>query len=303
MTLPIYQRVAQNDAGDVIPGAEYTVVNEATGLDYPIFSDRAGTVSKGAGPYFADAQGVIQFYIQSGITFRVEATGGVGTYTDRYIFPPHPQADPTDTTAGALMAVGAFGLGTIAATRGAIYADDLDDLDYSGTVYASAGSANAPPDAILSGIVVTEIQTSTRAIQLWYDSANLLFYRAKNTTWAAWLEIYHAGNLNQFEFDTSIGSNREVASGASNSTTTAKIRLPIALFAVPSSVTITGGFTVRDSGGASFGAATSANTTLLPTSSNRVAVLEVTGLVGIPNDDFPVVLLADNTSSKVTVNP
>ena len=85
MSLPIYQRVAVTDAGDVIPGAEYTVINENTGVAAPIYSDRAGATLLTA-PYFADGAGTIQFFIAQGTTFRVAASGGVGTYTDRYVY-------------------------------------------------------------------------------------------------------------------------------------------------------------------------------------------------------------------------
>ena len=85
MSLPIYQRVAVTDAGDVIPGAEYTVINENTGVAAPIYSDRAGATLLSA-PYFADSVGTIQFFIAQGTTFRVAASGGVGTYTDRYVY-------------------------------------------------------------------------------------------------------------------------------------------------------------------------------------------------------------------------
>jgi len=85
MSLPIYQRVAVTDAGDVIPGAEYTVINENTGVAAPIYSDRAGATLLSA-PYFADSAGTIQFFIAQGTTFRVAASGGVGTYTDRYVY-------------------------------------------------------------------------------------------------------------------------------------------------------------------------------------------------------------------------
>jgi len=85
MSLPIYQRVAVTDAGDVIPGAEYTVINENTGVAAPIYSDRTGVTLLSA-PYFADSVGTIQFFIAQGTTFRVAASGGVGTYTDRYVY-------------------------------------------------------------------------------------------------------------------------------------------------------------------------------------------------------------------------
>ena len=85
MSLPIYQRVAVTDSGDVIPGAEYTVINENTGVAAPIYSDRTGATLLTA-PYFADSAGTIQFFIAQGTTFRVAASGGVGTYTDRYVY-------------------------------------------------------------------------------------------------------------------------------------------------------------------------------------------------------------------------
>jgi hypothetical protein len=85
MSLPIYQRVAVTDAGNVIPGAEYTVINENTGVAAPIYSDRTGATLLTA-PYFANSVGVINFFIAQGTTFRVAASGGVGTYTDRYVY-------------------------------------------------------------------------------------------------------------------------------------------------------------------------------------------------------------------------
>ena len=88
----------------------YTVINENTGVAAPIYSDRTGATLLTA-PYFADSAGTIQFFIAQGTTFRVAASGGVGTYTDRYIYAAHPQSSSTDTTVGSLMAVGAFGLG------------------------------------------------------------------------------------------------------------------------------------------------------------------------------------------------
>ena len=74
----IYQRVATNNQGDVISGAEYTVTNERTGTALSIYTDRTGTAAS-AGPYFADTNGVIQFWVDPASLFRVVATGGSGT--------------------------------------------------------------------------------------------------------------------------------------------------------------------------------------------------------------------------------
>jgi len=152
MSLPIYQRVAVTDSGDVIPGAEYTVINENTGVAAPIYSDRTGATLLTA-PYFADSVGTIQFFIAQGTTFRVAASGGVGTYTDRYIYAAHPQSSPTDTTAGSLMAVGAFGLGGDVDLRNTIYSTGTPD-GLIGKGYAiGLGSGSA------LGVVVTGVGT------------------------------------------------------------------------------------------------------------------------------------------------
>jgi len=110
MSVPIYQRTATTGAGDIIPNAEYTVINEGTGTGQTIYSNRAGTTVKSP-PYYADGTGLIQFYIAPGVTFRVAATDGVNTYTDRYVYAAYAQETPYNTGAGQLMEVGAFGLG------------------------------------------------------------------------------------------------------------------------------------------------------------------------------------------------
>ncbi len=103
---PIYQTVVVSN-GVPVPSAEYTVTNENSGLPLTIYSDRAGSAK--AAPYFADADGVIQFYTDAGALYRVAATGPGGTYTDRYVRGIEPQTTPSDTDTGALIPVGADG--------------------------------------------------------------------------------------------------------------------------------------------------------------------------------------------------
>lgn len=81
-TKAIFEKFAVTDAGDVIPGAEYTVTNEATGTPLTIYSSREGAAK--SAPYFADSTGLIQFYVDAGATFRVTVTGPTGTITSRY---------------------------------------------------------------------------------------------------------------------------------------------------------------------------------------------------------------------------
>jgi len=82
MALPIWQRTITTEAGDVIPGAEVEVVNEATGLAADIFSNRAGTTPR-TNPFFTGANGFAQFYVAPG-EYRITATGPTGSITWRW---------------------------------------------------------------------------------------------------------------------------------------------------------------------------------------------------------------------------
>ena len=84
MANSIWQATVQNATGDIIPGAEMTVVDENTGLTATIFSSIGGAAL--TNPFFADSEGFAQFYAASG-TYRVTAndTGTGQTITWRYI--------------------------------------------------------------------------------------------------------------------------------------------------------------------------------------------------------------------------
>jgi hypothetical protein len=84
MANSIWQATAQTATGAIIPGAEVTVVDEATGLDATIYSTLGGTDL--ANPFFANSEGFIQFYAAAG-TYRVTAedTGTAQSVTWRYI--------------------------------------------------------------------------------------------------------------------------------------------------------------------------------------------------------------------------
>jgi len=192
MSLPIYQRVAVTDAGDVIPGAEYTVINENTGVAAPIYSDRTGATLLTA-PYFADSAGTIQFFIAQGTTFRVAASGGVGTYTDRYIYAAHPQSSATDPTSGSLMAVGAWGLGGL----GLVVTDANTALRpgfYCGPGASGVNYFNAASGQY--GTLLVEVRQILQIMQ-----TNTFGNRSakresldQGVTWTDWIEIYTTAN-------------------------------------------------------------------------------------------------------------
>ena len=82
MALPIWQRTITTEAGDIVPGAEVEVVNEATGLPADIFSDREGNTER-SNPFFATSKGFAQFYAAPG-EYRITATGPSGSQTWRW---------------------------------------------------------------------------------------------------------------------------------------------------------------------------------------------------------------------------
>jgi hypothetical protein len=297
MSLPIYQRVAVTDAGDIIPGAEYTVINENTGVAQPIYSDRTGTSLKSA-PYFADSVGTIQFYIAQGTTFRVAASGGVGTYTDRYVYAAHPQSSPTDTTAGSLMAVGAFGLGTNHLPYvGDGYADP-DEYVTTGTYYG--GFINTPVSSGTAYLtVVGGSSNGGRASQSWRlaVTASTIYNRWQTSpgVWSAWDKTYSTANLNTNQFGS--GANKYVALGYAQSATSARFFLPISFYSTPSSVTVSGTFFAL-LGGSSMG---NPVITGLASASNKMAVIEAINLNGLTAGQA-VSLYATSSNAKITVN-
>jgi len=296
MSLPIYQRVAVTDAGDVIPGAEYTVINENTGVAAPIYSDRTGATLLTA-PYFADSVGTIQFYIAAGTTFRVAASGGVGTYTDRYIYAAHPQSSPTDTTAGSLMAVGAFGLGAdgVNVTR----VTDFDTVTATG-FYATEGTATSRPPNASSGRLTHQTWDGSNnyGTQIFQDITSIvrMWMRTKSAgTWSDWVQMYTTANLNTNQFGS--GANKYIALGYAQSATSARFFLPISLYNTPSSVTVSGTFFAL-LGGLSRGDAV---ITGLAAASNKMAVIEAINLNGLTAGQA-VSLYATSSDAKITVN-
>ena len=109
MANSIWQATVQNATGDIIPGAEMTVVDENTGLPATIFSSIGGAAL--TNPFFADSEGFAQFYAASG-TYRVTAsdTGTGQSITWRYIRFGDAASRDVGTASGNVMEVGAGGL-------------------------------------------------------------------------------------------------------------------------------------------------------------------------------------------------
>jgi hypothetical protein len=221
MALPIFQRTVVTATGDIIAGAEVTVVNEVTGQNAVLFSNRAGTTSK-SNPFFTGSDGFAQFYVAPG-KYRVTATGTGGTVTWRWVDLPREAATTaqaiagtanvvpdaagvkahvdarvtqtaTDTTSGRLLGVGYGGL---AQTTSIAENADFDNAPKNAFFCATNLSAqNAPTTG--RQVAISLARLNAREVQLSCPSDAgqpfRMFGRTNNGLWREWVEIYHTGN-------------------------------------------------------------------------------------------------------------
>ncbi|GEM_PF-1153653 len=113
------------------------------------------------------------------------------------------QASPADTTAGALMAVGAFGLGR-EVHPGSVYITDADALLATGDYAVGATWVGSPTPGTAGSNQgslrhIANFQTTAYAKQEW-TSLNLTVQRSMirnkvNGVWGPWREVFHTGNI------------------------------------------------------------------------------------------------------------
>jgi len=202
------------------------------------------------------------------------------------------QSSPTDTTDGALMAVGAFGLG----------GDAMPSVDWNDpqTTQAIVSNVNGPNGAI--GFLGFNTKSGGNSVA--FAGRNSEFYARtiQDGTPQAWQPVYTGSNLNPNEFG-GLASGDVIAIGYAESATIAVFNLPISSTTAPSSVTITGTFEIR--AGAGFTARAtgiSSGSFVTPaTTSNKYFVLGITGLSGLTIGET-LLLRTESASSKITVN-
>jgi len=141
MANSIWQATIQNEAGDIIPGAEITVTDEDTGLPATIFSTIGGAAK--SNPFFADSNGFAQFYAGSG-TYRVNAedTGTGQSQLWRYIRFGDASSRDVGTSAGNIP--DADDLSMVGATEN-YTSNNLNTNVFGGTLvsdYVASGEAN-----------------------------------------------------------------------------------------------------------------------------------------------------------------
>ena len=77
MALPVFQRSVVTDTGNIIPNAQVTVTDTATGGIVTLFADADGNTGL-ANPFNATSEGFARFYATPGV-YNVTATGSQGT--------------------------------------------------------------------------------------------------------------------------------------------------------------------------------------------------------------------------------
>ena len=204
------------------------------------------------------------------------------------------QTSPTDTTAGALMAVGAFGLG--ADSIGYIGSgQDADTYDVSGVYYAGFSNGYQTGSAFLT----VEASSGARVKQIWRQANGAaIAERYKDTTWSAWQPVYTGANLNPNVMQASAISDW-LTTGVAISATTAKFTYPIFSYTAPVSLTQTSTFGVMNAGGGT--KLSGATAALSADSSPTLVVFNITGMTGLVVGE-PLTLISNSATSKLTVN-
>jgi hypothetical protein len=296
MANSIWQATIQNEAGDIIPGAEITVTDEDTGLPATIFSSIGGAAK--SNPFFADSNGFAQFYAGSG-TYRVNAedTGTGQSITWRYIRFGDAASRDVGTASGNVMEVGAFGLGALAVNSWPT--GDIFDITVPSGEYYSSTAANMP-------IGAGWIDLSRRSA----DYATIEFTSALNDrkfktsqlagVWQPWQEIYHSGNLNPNVFG-GLAAGDVIAVGFGVLASQATFLLPASLISSPVSITSESTFDILNPN-FTVAVAGVSSPVLAASTSNKVAVVNFTGLSGLIPDQTYMLRTATATS-KITVNP
>ncbi len=97
------------------------------------------------------------------------------------------QASPADATAGAVLTVGAFGLGGIAVILGAI---DLNTEPLKSGLYYVQGAANGPRANFYGWVRIEDLNTGVHTYQTVFDVVGNQWVRGRGTgTWSAWRDI------------------------------------------------------------------------------------------------------------------
>ena len=203
MALAAWSATITDEAGNAVPAAEIEVRHAVSGeLVAALKADRDGSTPLD-NPFTTEAEdnGLAQFFVAPG-SYTVTATknGASQTWTVDLVLHQEVQDTATDTTAGRLLAVGAFGLG--ATGDGTPEITDFTSSIVSGFYRFNGGTVTGGPPGISGqGIAIATKGKDGRTNILCMDGANdtghILAYGSRNSDSGTiyWTPVYHTGNV------------------------------------------------------------------------------------------------------------
>ena len=207
MANSVWQATIQNAAGDIVPGAEITVIDEGTGLNAVIFSSKAGAAL--TNPFNADAGGFSQFYSGPG-EYRITAfdigTGLTQTFDNWRLGDAGAHDVGTATgqipTADDLGVVGEVNFTTGNLNPNEFGSDGISDIVATGVATGSTGSLFFLPVTFLaSSITVTStFAVVTSSFQLRATGLIPIFDSASSTKLVSIAGVISGGVANEVLF-------------------------------------------------------------------------------------------------------
>jgi hypothetical protein len=265
MANSIWQATAQTETGNIIAGAQVTVVDEDTGVNATIYSSIGGAAL--TNPFFANAEGFIQFYAGAG-TYRVTAedTGTGQSITWRYIRFGDAASKDTGTAAGNVPL--------------------NSDLGNASTKTTGTASTNVPLNSDLGDASLKTVGILTGQLPT-----------ADNINMVGATENFTSNNLNPNVFG-GVGASHKIANGVPFSASVADFDLNVMSTTALSSISLVSTFTIRKT----FGSATVASgvTPTFLRTGNRIVIIRFSGLSGLGENDS-LELLTQTSTSKITV--
>ncbi len=214
-------------AGDV-----YIIPANATGADWSGQDGNVGYYDGSVWHFVAPFGGITFWVVDDGELITYDGTGWIATGDaaiaahetetethgaptgERLVHTGDMQNSDTDTTSGALLRVGAFGLGE---TYSQLTITDYDDTSLPAGFYQGEGAnaVNPPPGSTAYGACIVTIRNGNPH-QLAYFEDEAYLRRYDGTAWRSWVALATEARTNDFTTMPQVGGAPIVESGSNS---------------------------------------------------------------------------------------